>query len=152
MNSIGYNLLQKDKKVLFNNNIFSSACILSNGKEIQGKNSLLDKNDINYNSEDTLKCIGNFIGISLNDNGANNSNIAIMSDSAECNINIDDIKIGKLAKDWLLSFVPIGINKMIDFKIDNILEDRIIGTYRIKLSILKKSDSSNSILKNNRGI
>ncbi|HSQ97117.1 MAG TPA: hypothetical protein VLL98_00155 [Rickettsiales bacterium] len=153
----GFDLLKRDKGLLFKNNPFSVPCILSNGTEIQGKNSLLDPTDLNYDQTDILKCIGNYIGIQLN----TENKTSIINDSAEATLNIDDVKIGRPQAGWTISFVPqntknTNINtEMINFKIDYVMEDRTIGVYKLSLSLLKDSldtDNTSETLRSNGGI
>ena len=158
----GFDLLKRDKGLLFRNNPFSVPCILSNGTEIQGKNSLLDPTDLNYDLTDVLKCIGNYIGIQLN----SENKTSIINDSAEATLNVDDVKIGRPQAGWTISFIPQNIKKiddqetntntnMINFKIDYVMEDRTIGVYKLSLSLLKDSldtDTTTQTLRSNGGI
>jgi hypothetical protein len=153
----GFDLLKRDKGLLFKNNPFSVPCILSNGTETQGKNSLLDPTDLNYDPTDVLKCIGNYIGIQLN----SENKTSIINDSAEATLNIDDVKIGRPQAGWIISFVPQNTKEtntdtdMINFKIDYVMEDRTIGVYKLSLSLLKDSLDTETIsqtIRTNGGI
>ncbi|HSQ97360.1 MAG TPA: hypothetical protein VLL98_01430 [Rickettsiales bacterium] len=153
----GFDLLKRDKGLLFKNNPFSVPCILSNGTETQGKNSLLDPTDLNYDPTDVLKCIANYIGIQLN----TENKTSIINDSAEATLNIDDVKIGRPQAGWIISFVPQNTQEtdtntdMINFKIDYVMEDRTIGVYKLSLSLLKDSletDNTSETLRSNGGI
>ncbi|HSQ97267.1 MAG TPA: hypothetical protein VLL98_00940 [Rickettsiales bacterium] len=153
----GFDLLKRDKGLLFRNNPFSVTCILSNGTEIQGKNSLLDSTDLNYDPTDILKCIGNYIGIQLN----TENKTSIINDSSEATLNIDDVKIGRPQAGWTISFVPQNTQEtdtntdMINFKIDYVMEDRTIGVYKLSLSLLKDSLDTETIsqtIRTNGGI
>ncbi|MDD2839819.1 MAG: hypothetical protein PHY80_01675 [Rickettsiales bacterium] len=144
----GFDLLKRDKGLLFKNNPFSVPCILSNGTEIQGKNSLLDPTDLNYDSADVLKCISNYIGIQLN----SETKTSVINDSSEATLNIDDVKIGRPQASWTISFIPQNTQEtntdtnMINFKIDYVMEDRTIGVYKLSLSLLKDSLETDTIL------
>jgi len=153
----GFDLLKRDKGLLFKNNPFSVPCILSNRTETQGKNSLLDPTDLNYDSTDVLKCIGNYIGIQLN----TENKTSVINDSAEATLNIDDVKIGRPQAGWTISFVPQNTQEtntdtdMVNFKIDYVMEDRTIGVYKLSLSLLKDSlntDNTSETLRSNGGI
>jgi len=138
----GFDLLKRDKGLLFKNNPFSVPCVLSNGIDTQ--------ND--------LKCIGNYIGIQLN----STDRTTIINDSAEATLNVDDVKIGRPQAGWIISFIPqntqeTNINTdMVNFKIDYVMEDRTIGVYKLSLSLLKDSlENSNNIsqtIRTNGGI
>jgi hypothetical protein len=153
----GFDLLKRDKGLLFKSNPFSIPCILSNGTDTQGKNSLLDPTDPNYDPTDTLKCVSNYIGIQLNSTGASTIN-----DSAEATLNTDDVKIGRPQAGWTISFVPqntkdTDINtEMINFKIDYVMEDRTVGVYKLSLSLLKdnseNSNTASQTLRSNGGL
>jgi hypothetical protein len=121
----GFNLLKRDKKLFLTNNLFSVPCVISNGAE----------------AEET-RCVGNFIGIQTMTNGGNNQ-IALMNDSSEACVNYDDITIGRIKENWTLSFMQGGTNETIAFRIDNVMEDRTMGVYRLKLSLLKREKAEN---------
>jgi hypothetical protein len=70
----GFDLLKRDKGLLFKNNPFSVPCVISNGTDTQGKNSLLELIEPNYDPTDILKCVSNYIGIQLNSTGASTIN------------------------------------------------------------------------------
>jgi len=137
----GFDLLKRDKGLLFKNNPFSVPCILSNG----------------INTQNDLKCIGNYIGIQLNSTGASTIN-----DSAEATLNVDDVKIGRPQAGWTISFIPQNTKEtdtnteMINFKIDYVMEDRTIGVYKLSLSLLKdnseNSNTASQTLRTNGGI
>jgi hypothetical protein len=120
----GFDLLKRDKKQLITNNLFSVPCVISNGTE-----------------EQETRCLGNFIGLQITSEGSNN--IAVINDTSEACINYDDITIGRPKANWTLSFIQGGTDKMINFRIDNVMEDKTMGVYRLKLSLLKK-DVKNS--------
>jgi hypothetical protein len=53
-----------------------------------------------------------------------------------------------------LSFRQGGTNEVITFRIDNVIEDRTVGVYRLKLSLLKRenfnSNNQNQNQNNNK--
>lgn len=132
----GFDLLQRDKRLLIANNLLSVNCILSDG----------------INTQDNLKCISNYIGITNTSSGNNNMNAtSIINDSAEATLNIDDVKIGRPETNWILSFAPRNKGKIIDFRIDYVMEDRTIGIYKLSLSLITTNntqDNKNQIEKN----
>lgn len=137
----GFDLLKRDKGLLFKNNPFSVPCVLSNG----------------INTQNDLKCISNYIGIQLNSTGASTIN-----DSSEATLNTDDVKIGRPQAGWIISFVPQNTKdtntntEMINFKIDYVMEDRTIGVYKLSLSLLKdnseNSNTTSQTLRSNGGL
>jgi len=128
----GFDLLERDKRLLIANNLFSVNCILSNG--------ITTQND--------LKCISNYIGITNTTAKSADTNItSIINDSAEATLNIDDVKIGRPETNWIISFAPRNKGKMIDFKIDYVMEDRIIGIYKLSLNLLSINKENNRNVK-----
>jgi hypothetical protein len=124
----GFDLLKRDKKLFLTNNLFSVPCILSNGAE----------------TEET-RCIGNFIGLQIiTDKSSNSNSIAVINDTCEACMSCDDITIGKVKENWTLSFRQGGTDETINFRIDNVIEDRTTGVYRLKLSLLKKEANVNN--------
>jgi hypothetical protein len=115
----GFDLLKRDKNLVISNNLFSVPCVIANNTE-----------------EQETRCIGNFIGIQ--NITENNNSIAVINDNCEACINYDDITIGRIKENWTLSFIQGGTNETITFRIDNVMEDRTMGVYRLKLSLLKK--------------
>jgi hypothetical protein len=137
----GFDLLKRDKNFFLTNNLFSVPCVISNNTE-----------------EQEIRCIGNFIGIQNITDERNGNSIAVINDSCEACINYDDIIIGRIKENWTLSFTQGGTNEVITFRIDNVIEDRTVGVYRLKLSLLKREDSNNinnskqQIIRRNGGI
>lgn len=128
----GFELLKRDKGLLFKNNPFSVPCVLSNGTETQKD----------------LKCIGDFVGIEID----RKTGSSIINDSSEAVINYDDVKIGKIESGWTLSFLQGGTNEIIDFMIDYVMQDKTAGVYKLKLSLLKSKNSQQNVEKNNFNI
>lgn len=118
----GFDILKRDKRLLLSNNLFSVPCTLTNTQ--------------NNQSQDDLKCLGDFVGIQLDGNGN-----SIINDSSEAVINFDDVRIGKIESGWTLSFIQGGTDEIIDFKIDYVMEDKTTGIYKLKLSLLKKKSN-----------
>jgi hypothetical protein len=129
----GFDLLRRDKNLVVSNNLFSVPCLLSNGTE-----------------EQETRCIGNFIGIQNIIDERNSSSIAVINDSAEACINYDDVTIGRIKENWTLSFIQGGTNEVITFRIDNVMEDRTMGVYRLKLSLLKKKNNNSNNQNSNK--
>ncbi len=133
----GFDLLQRDKRLLVTNNLFSVDCILSNGTDTQ----------------DDLKCVSNYIGITNTSSGNNNMNAtSIINDSAEAALNIDDVKIGRPETNWIISFAPRNKGKMIDFRIDYVMEDRTIGIYKLSLSLISINKENNKNIKHENNL
>jgi hypothetical protein len=80
-----------------------------------------------------LRCIGDFVGAVLNPI----SGVYEMNDSSECCINYRDVYLGEIKANWQLSFLQPGTNELINFKVDNVMVDRTLGLYKLKISILK---------------
>jgi hypothetical protein len=135
----GFDLLKRNKNLIVTHNLFSIPCTISNGTE----------------TEET-RCIGNFIGLQMiTDKSSNSNSIAIINDSCEACVNCDDIHIGKIKENWTISFKQGGTDEIINFRIDNVIEDRTTGVYRLKLSLLKKETSiatHKPIIRRNGGI
>jgi hypothetical protein len=123
----GFDLLRRDKNFVISNNLFSVPCTISNCTD-----------------EQKTRCVGNFIGIQNITDERNNTSIAVINDSAEACINYDDVTIGRIKENWTLSFVQGGTDEVISFRVDNVVEDRTVGVYRLKLSLLKRENNNNN--------
>jgi len=140
---IGYDLInQHVNTFLITDNPFAVRCILTakNG-EIQGRGASMDPESL-----DVLKCLPNFIGLQISvDTG-----LPIIGDSAEASLNIDDITIGRPIKGWTIEF-PLKDGIWRKFKIEACLEDRVIGTYRVQVSLFSNHDIGTRVLRQRSG-
>jgi hypothetical protein len=124
------NTLNRDKAAIFTG-VGSVPCILTNTN----------------NETQEVRCIGDFVGAILNPiSGAYE-----MNDSSECCIDYQSVTIGEIKENWRLSFKQAGTGEIMDFKVDNVMFDRTLGLYRLKISLLKQGgENLTSVIKNLR--
>ncbi len=131
----GFEMLESDKLVMFDNGLFSTDCILySPDGKTQGLGATLAKDNPDYNSEDRIKCFCPYIGIDVN----TDTGLGIFADRAEITINISSVKIGTIEKGWLIDVYFPSLKKWIKFKCEHAAIDRMIGTYLIRPTLVEK--------------
>ena len=147
MSGNGFDLLKSDKRaVLLDGNDFAVSCILDNGTEEQGRGATLPQTDPEYDEEDSLKGVANFIGLTIS-----SDNIALINDSSEICLDFQDIKIGTPTIKWTIEIEDINTGNFFKFKLKDIIRDRTVGVYRIKIEEINTYTKSGENLISRRG-
>lgn len=136
----GFDILKQDKRAIIKDGPFSTKCILYDSKKekIQGLGSTLPVNTAGYDKDDVLMCFAPFIGLDID----LTTGFGAFADRAEITLDMNDITIGDIKTDWYIDvWYPI-ISKWINFKVESVAPDRMLGLYLIKPTVIQKGNST----------
>jgi hypothetical protein len=131
----GYSILDAHKReYLIHGNPFSVRCqLVSSDSEDEKQGSLLDDTD-------ELRGLPTEIGLTI----SSETGLGTIGNTAEFLLDINDVKIGKPAKGWKL-FYHNRAGEVLKFKVEENIEDKTIGVYRLQLSAIVSQERANRI-------
>lgn len=138
-----FDLFQGGHKDLIYSGAGSVLCSLINTlptPQSQGLGAMLPPDDELYDSSDALRGIPSFTGQGYDPE----TGLTVSADSAEIAIDTSKITIGRPVKGWTGKMRNIDGTDL-DFKVLDVMQDRTLGVYRIRLSILKATGTGRRI-------
>ncbi len=76
--------------------------------------------------------------------------LGIVGDSAEATFDINDITIGRPEKGWQVEFF-MHVGEKLKFVISEVMEDRIVGIYQLKLGVVSSHGLGRRVLRQSKG-
>jgi hypothetical protein len=118
----------------------STMCSLSNGTDSIGEGALLPTDDPSYDAADVLRGIPSFTGAVLDPE----TGVMISCDQAEVGVTQASVSIGRPVEGWTGALRNMDGTDLA-FRVAEVMQDRTIGAYRIKLEILKPAGQGRRI-------
>jgi len=147
MNAPGqlFTLLKQHKDLIYSG-AGSVLCTLSSGSSSIGEGAFLSPDDSSYDASDELRGIPSFIGVSY----APDTGLMISADQAELALDQDKVTIGRPVKGWTGKLRNLDETDL-NFRIVEVMQDRTIGGYRLRLEILKSAGTGRRIMRSGEG-
>lgn len=142
-----FEFLEIHKKTIFSHGGVSTICILYGPDSVQGLGATLNINDSAYNADDSLKCISNFVGVSI----STETGLGLIGDSAQATLNMDDVTIGAPEEDWKIYIYIPSLKDFMKFKIEDVMPDRTLGLYSLNLSVIKNTGEGKKVYRQGLG-
>lgn len=136
-----FTLLKQHKDLIYSG-AGSVLCSLSNGTSSIGEGALLSSDNPLYDAADELRGIPSFIGVSCDAV----TGMMISCDQAELALDQDKVTIGRPEKGWTGKMRNIDDTDL-DFTILEVMQDRTIGGYRLRLEIRKPAGAGRRIMR-----
>ena len=124
----------------------SVLCSLSDGASAQGEGAMLPIDDPAYDAEDVLRGLPSFTGASYDPE----SGMMVSADQAEIGIAQSDVTIGRAKKGWTGSLRNLDETDL-RFTVLDVMQDRTVGVYRLKLEIGKDVGRGRKINRSGEG-
>lgn len=119
----------------------SVLCSLTNASALsQGIGAMLPVDDENYDAEDELRGLPSFTGISYDPD----TGLVVSVDQAEIAIAQKLITVGRPEKGWSGSMKNMD-GTTLNFRILDVMQDRTLGVFRIKCTVLKDTGKGRRI-------
>jgi len=118
----------------------SVLCSLSNGTSSIGGGALLPTDDPSYDAADELRGIPSFTGAVLDPE----TGVLISCDQAEIGVTQSSVTIGRPVDTWTGALRNLDGTDLA-FRVAEVMQDRTIGAYRLKLEILKPAGQGRRI-------
>ena len=128
-----YDLLNGGHLDLIYSGAGSVLCALTNTVAgTQGYGAMMGTEDPEYDSSDVLRGLPSFTGMSYDAE----TGLMVSVDQAEIGVPVGNITIGRPIKGWTGKMRNLD-GSDIDFRVLDVMQDRTLGVFRIRLSILK---------------
>jgi len=142
MNTPGgiYELLKSHKDLIYSG-AGSVLCSFTNKEaQSQGVGALLDSEDPAYDASDSLRGIPSFTGISYDAE----TGLVVSIDQAEIGVDQAKFTIGRPVKGWTGKMRNLDGTDL-TFKVLDVMQDRTVGVFRIRLSVMKDAGQGRRI-------
>lgn len=112
----------------------------------QGSGAMLPTDDEEYDATDELRGLPSFIGLSYDPE----TGMAVSADQAEIAVDAAKLTLGRPVKGWTGAFRNIDGTDL-SFRIVDVMQDRTLGTYRIRVEVLKPTGTGRVIVRSGEG-
>lgn len=125
----------------------SLPCQFTDSKgDSQGAGAMLPEDDEAYDASDSLRGIPSFIGLSYDPD----TGVPVSADQAELAVDAAKLTLGRPVKGWTGKMRNIDGTDL-SFTVSDVMQDRTLGVYRIRLSILKATGTGRRIVRSGDG-
>jgi hypothetical protein len=124
----------------------SVLCSLNNGTTGIGEGALLPTDDPNYDADDELRGIPSFTGVTYDPE----TGMMVSADQAELGVSQEAVTIGRPIKSWTGQMRNLDGTDL-DFTVLEVMQDRTVGVYRLRLEVRKASGRGRRIIRSGEG-
>lgn len=135
-----YDLLSGGHLDLVYQGVGSVLCSLNDGTSAIGEGAMLPDTDPSYDATDVLRGLPSFTGASYDPD----TGLMISADQAELGVTQASVTIGRPVEGWTGALRNLDGTDLL-FRVAEVLQDRTVGAYRMKLEILKAAGEGRRI-------
>lgn len=142
MNTPGaiYDQLRGGHATLIYEGAGSVLCSLSDGTSAIGEGAMLPTDDPSYDASDVLRGLPSFTGASYD----SDTGLMVSADQAEIGVLQSSVTLGRPEAGWMCTMRNFD-GTDVTYRIFDVLQDRTLGAYRLKLEISKATGTGRRI-------